>query len=87
MPASPPPRVAGSETIRAVDTADPSQQARIDAAAGAADLTPEQARSFVHTSVTMGDQGMVLTAVELAAGAELSAGRIDFVEYRRRCRA
>jgi hypothetical protein len=30
---------------------------------------------------------MVLTAAELSAGAELTAGRIDFVEYRHRCRA
>jgi hypothetical protein len=72
--------------MNAVETTAPSQRARIDAAAGAADLTPEQARSFVHASVTMGNQGMVLTAAELSAGAGLTAGRIDFVEYRRRCR-
>lgn len=71
----------------AVEITAASQRARIDAAAGDADLTPEQARSFLHASVTMGDQGMVLTAAELAAGAELTAGRIDFAEYRRRCRA
>lgn len=63
----------------------PDKQSEIDAAAREAGLTPEQTRSFVHTSVTMAKEGMTLTAAELSAGAELAAGRIDFVEYRRRC--
>lgn len=70
--------------MNAVSTSTPMIQ--IDAAAAAAHLTPEQTRSFGHMSVTMGNEGMMLTVTELAAGAELTAGRIDFVEYRRRCR-
>lgn len=57
--------------------------AAVEYAARRARLTPDQARTLRSLAASYAAHGHRLTADELAAGAELLAGRIDFAGYRR----
>lgn len=57
--------------------------ADVDAAAVAAGLTPEQTARFRSDTASWAMEGMRPTPTELAAAAEVRAGRSSFEDYRR----
>jgi hypothetical protein len=56
----------------------------VDAIALEAGLTPAQTASLGSTVASWAMEGMRFSSAELRVLAELTAGRIDFAEYRRR---